>query len=278
MWHLVKFDPIASQNRDAWERLAASGHHYTVPHGDPGRTHEEWRDYIDSRGRLPGFDFHGKRVLALAAGGGWEPVLFAKLGAETTLFDLTPSQIHTVRNLASREGVNLHFVEGDMRDLGPLRDQSFDLVWHAHSLNFIDDAERVFNEVGRVLAPLGIYLVLLMNPYVQALYETWTGSGYLPRQYPWKGPLPWKDNVWRHGQIEVEAPTLDFQHSLETLIGGIVAAGLVVTGLWEVEGDHDPTEEVEPGSDLHVESIFRRDLEIRAQKPPAEFYEILTTG
>src|SRR5438874_1944291 len=72
----------------------------------------------------------GMRVLSLAGGGGWDPILFAELGAETTLFDLSPKQLATVRALAKERGTKLRVVQGDMRDLSRFKRSEFDLVYH----------------------------------------------------------------------------------------------------------------------------------------------------
>jgi 2-polyprenyl-3-methyl-5-hydroxy-6-metoxy-1,4-benzoquinol methylase len=70
----------------------------------------------------------GARVLALASGGGWDAVIFARLGAETTLFDISRRQLQTVRRLARQARVRIRFVRGNMKDLSALADGSYDVV------------------------------------------------------------------------------------------------------------------------------------------------------
>ncbi len=43
-------------------------------------------------------------MLSLAGGGGWDAVLFAELGATTTLLDISKRQLATVRALARASG------------------------------------------------------------------------------------------------------------------------------------------------------------------------------
>src|SRR5207244_9203098 len=109
------------------------------------------RRFMDRRARLKGVRLQGARVLGLAAGGGWDPVIFAKLGADVTVFDISPTQLKTVRDLATRQRVKVRLVRGNMKDLPVFKDASFDVIWHCHSLVFIDEAERVAKEEGRVL-------------------------------------------------------------------------------------------------------------------------------
>src|SRR6202048_3864754 len=155
----MKVDRIAKHNLKMWELLASKAMNYTRPFGRPPKTKAGMRRFMDKRARLTGVKLDGARVLGLAAGGGWDPVIFAKLGAESTVFDISPTQLKTVRDLAARQRVTIRLVRGNMKDLSVFRDASFDVVWHCHSLVFGDDAVRVLKEVGRVLAPGGTYLL-----------------------------------------------------------------------------------------------------------------------
>src|SRR2546430_5889861 len=98
-------DKIAEHNRNMWERLAKAGMNYTRPFGRLPKTKTGMRRFMDPRSRLKGVKLDGARVLGLAAGGGWDPVIFAKLGAKTTVFDISPTQLKTVRDLARRQKV-----------------------------------------------------------------------------------------------------------------------------------------------------------------------------
>lgn len=275
-------DPVAEHNRRMWERLARAGIPYTRPQGRPPKTAAALRRFIDPRGRLADVRLEGARVLALAAGGGWDAVVFAKLGAETTLFDISRRQLATVRELARREGVrivrsarrpmaagSLRFAQGNMKDLSRFPASSFDVVWHCHSLVFVDDAPRVLGEVGRVLAPGGTYVLSTMHPTTLRLYGTYDGRGWRPLQpYFESGPVPHEDEhagVWEFGRKKVVAPTLEFAHTFETIVNGLAAAGTVVDGLWEFSPE-PPDPRAAPGSDEHLESIFPAFIEVRARK------------
>lgn len=225
---------------------------------------------MDPRLRLRGVRLRGARVLALAAGGGWDSVIFAKLGADTTLFDISRRQLRTVRELARRERATLRFVQGDMRDLSRFPDASFDVVWHCHSLVFVREAARVIGEVGRVLAPGGTYLMSTMHPTTLRLYRTFREGGWRPRSsYFDDAAIPYdrpEDHVWEFDGTRVVAPTIEFGHRLETIVNGMAAAGLVVDGLWEFSPER-PDPDAEPGSDEHLEALFPAFIEVRARRP-----------
>jgi ubiquinone/menaquinone biosynthesis C-methylase UbiE len=229
------------------------------------------RRFMDPRGRLKGVKLDGARVLGLAAGGGWDPVIFAKLGAKTTVFDISPTQLRTVRDLARRQRVKIRLVRGNMKNLSVFKDGSFDVVWHCHSLVFVDDATRVLKEVGRVLALGGTYLLSTMHPTTLRLYGSYKDGGWSPKiTYFQDKPVPYTDEwgmTWTLGKKKLVAPTIEFGHRFETIVNGMVAAGMVVDGIWEFSpGDDD--DDTEPGSDAHLDTLFPAFIEVRGRKLP----------
>ena len=265
----VAVDAVAAHNQRMWDRLSDAGIPYTRPQGTPPRDAKGKRRFLDelTYGRIKGVALEGKRVLSLAGGGGWDAILFAELGAETTLFDLSPLQLRTVRALAKERGTKLRVIQGDMRDLSALGDASFDLVYHHHSLVFVPDPATVIREVARVLAPGGSYVFSTMHPVTLRMYETWTGTGWTFKQrYFENGPVPFKDATWAFDDVKVEAPTLEYGHRFSDLVNACVRARLVVDGLWEWSpGDAGGA----PGSDDDLESYLPAYIAIRARRLPA---------
>ncbi len=273
----IAVDAVAEHNRRMWDRLARAGIPYTRPQGTPPRTARAKRAFLDPHDRLAGMRLESARVLALAAGGGWHAVLFAELGARTTLLDISARQLRTVRELARRRGARLTFVQGDMRDLSRFAPSSFDLVWHSHSIVFVPDADRVIREVARVLAPGGMYRFSTMHPVTFRMYGTWTGTGWrLKQSYFADGPMPFDDPFWKFDDVQVAAPTLEYGHRISDLVNSCAAAGLVVDGLWEWSPGEISTRvpvrpakgtvAAAPGSDDDLERQLPAFVEIRARK------------
>lgn len=262
-------DAVAEHNRRMWDRLAEAGIPYTRPVGKAPRDARGKRRFLDelTYGRTRGMTISGKKVLCLAGGGGWDPILFAELGAETTLLDISPRQLATSRALARERGTKVRILRGDMRDLSRFDDGEFDLVYHHHSLVFVPDAARVIKGVARILAPGGAYVFSTMHPVTLRMYETWTGSGWSFKQrYFENGPVPEKSSTWEFGAIKVDAPTLDYGHRIGDLVNACARARLVVDGLWEwspgdVRGD--------PGSEDELEWFLPAYIAIRARRLPA---------
>ena len=270
MTRRVAVDEVGEHNRRMWERLAEAGIPYTRPLGTPPRDARGKRRFLDAltRGRLRGVALEGKRVLSLAGGGGWDAILFAELGAKTTLFDISRRQLATVRALARERGTTLRFVEGDMRDLSPFADGEFDIVNHHHSMVFVPDADRVIAEVARILAPSGTYVFSTMHPVALRMQETWTGTGWgFKQRYFDDGHIPFEDALWEFGDVKVEARTLEYGHRTSDLVNACAKSGLVVDGLWEFSPSYEGGE---PGSADELERWLPAYLEIRARRLPAE--------
>ena len=279
----VALDDVAAHNERMWDRLSAAGIPYTRPQGTPPKTLAGKRRFLDPNGRLAGLPIKGQRVLALAGGGGWHPVLFAELGADTTVLDISARQLKVVRELARARGVKVRLVQGDMRDLSEFADGSCDIVWHSHSIVFVPDADRVIAEVGRVLAPGGVYRASTMHPVTLRMYGTWTGTGWgFNQSYFADGAVPYEDATWEFKDIKVTAPTLEYGHRISDLINACVAAGLVIDGFWETTPGEISTkvplrplsreqlvaeqDDLEPGTDDALERYLPAFIEWRARK------------
>lgn len=262
----VAVDEVAAHNERMWERLARAGISYTRPQGRPPTDARGKRRFLDelAHGAIRGVTLDGKRVLSLAGGGGWDPILFAELGADTTLFDISARQLATVKRLAAKRGTRLACIRGDMRDLSALGTGEFDIVLHHHSIVFVPDPWRVIGEVARVLAPGGIYGFSTMHPVTLRMYETWTGSGWrMKRRYFENGPIPINDPVWEFGDVRVRAPTLEYGHRLSDLVNECARAGLLVDRLLEWSPGYEGGR---PGTDADLERQLPAFIQIRARK------------
>lgn len=99
----------------------------------------------------------GKRVLELGCGGAQNSIAFAKQGAIAIGVDLSAEMLAHARRLCDHEEVRVELRQGDMADLAFVRAESIDLVFSANAFGFVDDLNRVFRQVHRVLrtgAPL----------------------------------------------------------------------------------------------------------------------------
>ncbi|HEU5483576.1 MAG TPA: class I SAM-dependent methyltransferase [Microlunatus sp.] len=186
----------------------------------------------------------GLRVLCLAGGGGQQAPILAAAGAEVTLLDGSARQLGQDAFVAERDGLQLRLVHGDMADLSPFDNGSFDLVLNPVSTLFVPDVGSVWRECRRVLADRGVLIAGFMNPdeFVfdpDALDER--------DEFVVKYPLPYVEHETLEPtalQARIAAGEMfHFSHTMETQLGGMIDAGFVITGFYE---DRRPEEDGNP--------------------------------
>jgi SAM-dependent methyltransferase len=224
---------------------------------------------VDPHGMMG--DMQGKDVLCLASGGGQQSAAFALLGAQVTVLDFSANQLERDRQALAHYGLQARLVQGDMRDLSVLGVDSFDLVWHAFSINFVPDCTPVFDQVTHVLRAGGLYRMQWHNPFIVGVDEgTWNGEGYLLKNRYASGEIRFEDSCWEVEQGDgttrrVEGPR-EFNHPLSTVLNGLIGRGFVLKGLWE-ELSQDP--DAEPGSWEHFKAVAPPYLMLWAQYRPS---------
>ena len=248
-------DEIAHYNMGRWNELAEAGVAYARPYLDLDEGSA--RELVDPDGVIG--EFEGKDILCLAGGGGQQSAGFSILGANVTVFDLSEVQLEHDRQAARHYGLDLRTIQGDMRDLSMFEADSFDVVWHGHSINFVPDAREVFRQVVRVLRPGGVYHVSCANPYfINVELEDWKGDGYRLWDTYGDGEIEIANPYWTFVDANgvdrrVRGPR-EFRHTLETLVNGMIEHGFNVVKVREV-GNDDQDAELEPGTWEHFKSI-----------------------
>ncbi len=250
---------IKQLNTAGWDRAVEQGDNpYTlavsaeeIAEAREGR----WSIYLSDHRSVPAEWFPpiaGLRVLGLAAGGGQQASILAAAGAQVTLVDASPGQLAQDAYVAGRDGLEITLVEGDMADLSAFAGESFDLIVNPASTLFVPDLAPVWRECHRVLVPGGALITAFMNPdeFVfdpDALDE----RGEFVVRYP----LPYVE----HETLDVagiaertrKREMFHFSHTMEAQLGGICAAGFVITGFYEdrrSEADGNPIRHFMPSS------------------------------
>lgn len=245
-------DEVAQFNRERWNDLVAA----KVAYG------QAWLD-LDVAGARQWLKDHyvtadltNKDVLCLANGGGQQSAAFGLLRANVTVIDMSDAQLEQDRIAAEHHGLNIRIEQGDMRDLSRFADDSFDLVWHAYSINFVPDTRVVLQEVARVMRPGGLYYFQFGNPFLMGLgEEDWNGAGYvMKRPYIDGAEIIFDDPHWDVAEQRVVGPR-EFNHSLSNLVNTLVTNGFVVRGLWEDAEGTVGDVQAEPGSWEHFVAI-----------------------
>jgi SAM-dependent methyltransferase len=208
---------------------------------------DEARALLDPYGWL---SWDGVRsVLCLASGGGLQGPLFAYLGFDVTVADISPGQLARDREVAEQRNLQLELLEADMLDLGSLHGRNFDLVYQGVSACYVPDVDQLYREVAAVLRPGGTYVVDHWAPHHLQLdaAHRWDGTAYrLNRPVTDTAPILWQapDEI-----VGRTATCWHFVHPLSRLVGGLCAAGFAVTGFEEINvGDAS----AEPDSEAHL--------------------------
>src|SRR5207344_3048506 len=98
-------------------------------------------------------DLKGRRVLDLGCGAGENAVAMARQGAHVIAIDVSTAQLALGRRLAEASEVRVEWHHGDAADLAFLRADSIDLALAAGMVHEIEDLDRLFRQVQRVLRP-----------------------------------------------------------------------------------------------------------------------------
>jgi ubiquinone/menaquinone biosynthesis C-methylase UbiE len=182
----VPNDRGAADNGAAWDRYAAAYQaraqlSTTTAHYGPEMPTEAQLHLLG--------DLKGKRVLELGCGGAQCSIAFAKQGATAIGVDFSAQQLAFARRLCEREDVRVELRQGDLADLAFLRADSIDLVFSSHAFGYVEDLNRVFRQVHRVLKP-GAPLVFSLPHPLAGIFD---GDGPEPlsvrRSYFDKSPV-----------------------------------------------------------------------------------------
>jgi len=218
--------PPHDHNRRAWDALVRQRQRFTRPVSDSDFA--ESLTSTDRDGWLPA-NITGLRLLCLAAGGGKQSAIYASLGAEVTVVDLSPEMLALDRQVAAERNLAIRTVEASMDDLSMLTTASFDIVLQPVSTCYVPDIQAVYREVARVTVAGGVYISQHKQPASLQADMRPSANGYeLIEPYYRSGPLPAVE-----GSPHRESGTLEFLHRWEELAGGLCRAGFVVEDLAE---------------------------------------------
>jgi SAM-dependent methyltransferase len=171
-------------------------------------------------------DLRGKKVLELGCGGAQCSIAFAKQGATAIGVDFSAAQLAHARKLCAEEEVRVELRQGDLADLAFLRADSIDLVFSAYAFGFVEDLNRVFRQVHRVLKVGAPLVFSLTHPAYDLIDDDADPALLIRRSYFARSPI---DFHW--GGI----PFTAYHHTLAELYMGLVRASYRVDLILEPE-------------------------------------------
>jgi ubiquinone/menaquinone biosynthesis C-methylase UbiE len=215
---------VPTDNAAAWDRHSAA---YQAGANLPTDVAHYGPDIgTENEYRLLG-DVKGKRVLELGCGGAQCSIAFAKQGAIAIGVDFSTEQLAFARRLCDREGVKVELHEGDLADLAFVRAESIDLVFSAYAFGYVEDLNRVFRQVHRVLKVGAPLVFSLPHPAYDMIDDDHPDAPLLVRRsYYERSPISYEHNG---------ITFIDYHHTIGDLFTALTRASYRVDQILEPE-------------------------------------------
>ena len=230
-------------NSEIWDTRAKNNDVWSIPVSDTeieDAREGNWSILLTPEKAVPRNwfpkDIKGKDILCLASGGGQQGPILAAAGANVTVFDNSMGQLQKDIYVAERNDLQIRVVQGNMQELSAFADETFDLIVHPWSNNYVDNVLPVWKECARVLRNGGVLLAGFGSPLEYIFDIKKFENGILEPRYS----IPYADidhlddeNVRK----VVSEEGYCWGHKLEDQIQGqISAGGFVITGFYEDSG------------------------------------------
>ena len=227
-------DPSITTNLKHWEsRVAhhASSTEYGLEHfrSDPRHISDVVRFDLPRLG-----DITGLAVVHLQCHIGTDTLSLARLGANVTGLDFSPSAIDVARQLSSGAGPSVHYVVSNVYDavtaLGPSR---FDLVYTGiGALCWLPDIRRWAEVVAALLKPGGELFMREGHPVIWSIDDP-RDDGVIAIEYPYfetAGVVTANEFTYVDHTEPLTSPTLvHFNHGLAEIFNALWDAGFTIT-------------------------------------------------
>jgi SAM-dependent methyltransferase len=168
-----------------------------------------------------------KRVLELGCGAGAGSVAMALQGARAIGVDVSAQHLSAARRLSERSGVKVELHEGDLGDLAFARADTVDVVLSVYALNLVEDVNRVFRQVHRVLKA-GSHLVFSVpHPAYDMIVDD-----------DLEEPLLIRRSYFDDSRIDLDTdgpPYFGYHHTISGLFTGLSRANFRVDTILEPE-------------------------------------------
>ena len=167
-----------------------------------------------------------RRVLDIGCGEGHVARRVAGLGADVVGLDPTPAQVRE----AGARGGGPRYAQARAEAL-PCRNGAFDAVVVCLAIEHVDALDVAFEEVARVLASDGRFLLLLAHPLLQAPGSGWVDDRIVGERY-------WRVGAYLREYAEIDevepGVSLRFVHRpLSSYVRAMGKAGLLIDAMEE---------------------------------------------
>jgi SAM-dependent methyltransferase len=177
----------------------------------------------------------GRTVCALGVSDGMAALALAAMGARVTVADPSQSLLDMLMIRARIIGVELDFVQTDLCDISAIRTESFELAYAAHATRQLEDIDRFYAEVHRILSPGSRFIVNEYHP-VRRIWKQEPGHPRAQCSYFDRRRLREEEDLLPPDPNApgVSLGKFDFSWTVADHFGALAAAGFRVTALEEV--------------------------------------------
>ena len=184
-------------------------------------------------------DISGKRVLHLQCHIGRDTLCLVRRGATVTGLDFSSAALDVARRLSDETGLKADFVEGTVDRAPDLTPGPFDLVFTTWgTICWLPDMKRWARTIASVLAPGEELYFADAHPGFMLMEEV---AGKLVPTYdfqtPAERPLRFSNETTYTGDTTIMSnqSTREWIHSLSSVLGSLIDAGLAITMFREHE-------------------------------------------
>lgn len=162
------------------------------------------------------------KILDTGAGSGNLTIELAKDGKKITAIDSEPYSLDLLKEKATQNGQEIEITEGNVEIL-PFLDERFDGVTSMFLVPFIDDNEKYFSEVYRVLRHNGVFSASIWAP-VQKAKQSWNLRDAVEKKFTQMGLLPKYKEEWDEllYTSRINANNIDSKNLTDTKIKAIL--------------------------------------------------------
>lgn len=183
-------------------------------------------------------DVRGKKILHLLCHIGLDTLSLARLGADVVGVDISPKSIAIAKSLASESNLSARFICSDIYELKEILNDKFDIVFASHGvICWLENLNKFMEIVESYLKPKGYFYLMDGHPMSMIMSNEPDGkdikvvrSYYRDKQEPCYCE-PSED--YANKEVLVDAPTYEWQYSLNEIINAVCTRNLKLEYLHE---------------------------------------------